>query len=577
MTAPVPSFDLTITEQAGTFSHQELRSGFRTGYMLQIVDKRTNTTRFAHVFALAPTGHEMNEAFTVTLTPTDGDSVVAEENGIIISEINITGTFGYSRKRPPIHVAGISNDRRLGNEHFIRLRNLFRTYSELKKDPATGHHFMMTFHSMRDDDHFVVVPQSFDTPRNQQTRVHYQYRIRMSVVGRIEVSKLKTPSEGSVLQTISEALNDARAYYSDLTADAADARRKIANFQAIVIQAGAVITAVSNFVKGTTSRILYPVDQFASGIEEISFASQTIAATAGQTADAPLLAYSRTLQRMSVAFDRIKAFPDQFEENSPLLQARLSYRGEQGLTPTDIENSSAGATPGSQRRIAQGSASSNGFPSSEFSALEQVHILNTDTIDSIAFRYNTTPEELALINSLSPPYIIPGGGPGVKKPGDTLFVPVQGSADEDALRKSLPSEEAIYGRDLAIDMKLLKEEGIIDLMEDVVHGGTDAVMTAGLPNVIQGIQIILHQERGSVAYVPDVGISRTVGVRGTLQTVLLASVNLRQAILQDPRVQDIADVQVVLDGDVLTQEITPILIGRRNAATLVLPIANVGD
>jgi hypothetical protein len=52
---------------------------------------------------------------------------------------------------------------------------------------------------------------------------------------------------------------------------------------------------------------------------------------------------------------------------------------------------------------------------------------------------------------------------------------------------------------------------------------------------------------------------------------VLAALNLREAILSDSRIEGIAESEIVLDGDVLSQEITPIITGQRSDVTLVLP------
>jgi len=90
-------------------------------------------------------------------------------------------------------------------------------------------------------------------------------------------------------------------------------------------------------------------------------------------------------------------------------------------------------------------------------------------------------------------------------------------------------------------------------------------------NVVQGSRITIETERGSTTFLPFVGILRNVGVKGTLQHMLLAALRLREAVLADPRIERIDSSRIVLDADVLTQEITPIVRGRTDAPTIAIP------
>jgi hypothetical protein len=62
-----------------------------------------------------------------------------------------------------------------------------------------------------------------------------------------------------------------------------------------------------------------------------------------------------------------------------------------------------------------------------------------------------------------------------------------------------------------------------------------------------------------------------VGRKGTVQYVLLAALNLRDAVLSDPRIEGIRESRVELVNDVLTQEITPIVRGQRDGVPMTLP------
>jgi hypothetical protein len=202
-------------------------------------------------------------------------------------------------------------------------------------------------------------------------------------------------------------------------------------------------------------------------------------------------------------------------------------------------------------------------------------VSRTDTVDSIAAAAGTTPETIIVINDLRAPYISSGGGPGVVRPGDTILVPVRAGAgtSTEPGGEYLSPEDALYGVDFKFDDTVLAKEGRFDL--SVANSLFDAELSSGVQNVVQGTQITVLTEIGTTVFVPSVGLRRNVGTKGTIQHTLLASIRLREGILVDPRISGIQSLRVVLDGDVLRQEITPIIGTARRGVRLVLPFGHV--
>ena len=92
-------------------------------------------------------------------------------------------------------------------------------------------------------------------------------------------------------------------------------------------------------------------------------------------------------------------------------------------------------------------------------------------------------------------------------------------------------------------------------------------------------EVLAEQKRQGIAHVPlfcggggtilagEVEPLHKMGVRKVYRPPL----DLREAILADPRIEGIQDTTVVLEDDVLTQEITPRLRGTAEGVTLVVP------
>ena len=149
----------------------------------------------------------------------------------------------------------------------------------------------------------------------------------------------------------------------------------------------------------------------------------------------------------------------------------------------------------------------------------------------------------------------------------------QGSTPSD---RYLTPDDITYGVDIALDPRLA-ELGIFDILVDDVHGSEDVQLVRGQPNAVQGVQILIGTERGSTDFIPDLGIQRIPGIKGTVRNMLLASMYLREAILSDPRIVGIDSYRIVLEGDVLTQEITTQLIDSRDGVTIVVPFGKAAQ
>lgn len=586
-------FTIALGDEDSAIPAVDARLGFRAGYVIEVVDDEWDEVLEAQVFALNPKQYNLSEPFALTLTPGDDDMVVSEEAGIIIREITIDGTFGLSKKTAPTFTTntrantGASSTAKgggtkSGNQHFLALRKMFRDYGKLKKDPTRGPNIRMIFHSLKDDDHFVVVPRQFETPRDSRTsRFTYEYRITMAAIAESDRRVVPQGDDfGNPLKIVMEALNDARAFFSELTSELSLLKRQAGNIQAVLINANALITSVSNLVTGATDFIDFGFKQAVGVVNSVADVADTIAntlldVTVGTIGDAV-----RNLQRMEAAFNRILAFPDKFTgAGNDLSRLFREYEGERGLTQADIENSTAGASLGSSTRIARGSSGSAGLSLDDFDGFRRHTVTGTDTLSGIAGRYDVPPELIIVINDLRFPYIADGAGPGVRSAGDELLIPTRGGSSTGGSRRGHASvEDTLYGRDIALDERVFLRERKLEWKVATTHGAMDAETVSGVANVVQGIQLIVRQERGSNAYLQSVGIRRTPGQKGTIERVMMTALNLREGVLLDSRVIDIDSIDVVLDGDVLTQEITPILRGQRNDLTLVVPFGRAtGD
>lgn len=563
----------------------DLVTGFRNGFVFELLDVRETQPIAVHVLVLNPDKYELTEPHQSVLTPTAANRVVDESTGIIQRTLSLEGTFGVAQRRATAFERAQGNGALLsGHEHFKALRDMFRQYSALKQDANSAAYVRMIFHALRDDDHFVLAQPTFTTPRDvRSARMHYRYRIQASAIGDArEISKLRRSNIAArsnffdnALRAVAQAFNDARAAFAEVNSQLFAVRRKLGNINAVMVQAAQFINAVGNAIKnGADTLIAYPIKLAASVVTQIADAADFLADSIVSAKVDTERSIVRSFQRLEDAFDRILAFPERFEaaRESPL----RAYLGERRLTAQDIEDGTAGATIGTTTRVRSGSESeSTSF--GDYRGVQAVRVTATDSIETFATRYSVDPELIVLINDLRAPYILPGGGPGLLQAGDEILIPLAsgGGTGGQPSGDYVGVDDALYGVDLAIDMDRLNRDGVLDLRAPVRAQAGDADLSRGVPNVVQGTAITIWTERGATSFLPDVGVSRNVGMKGTVQHVMLASLNIRDALLADSRIVGIAESSIVLDGDVLTQEIVPIVAGRRDNTTIVLPFGTV--
>jgi len=564
----------------------DITKPFTKGFVFEVIDVRQpRKALITKSLVINPERYTLSEPFSVNLTPAEDDSVVSEENGIIIREITLEGTTGLKkRKEEALGRGGSLGTEASGVDHFRTLRKMFRDYSTMKKDPEMSPFIQMHFHDVKQDDHFVVVPRSFETPRNAKTnRVHFIYRITLAAIMELPPPS-KPPKEfdffglGDTIKDITEAVNDGRAFFVEGINEIETIRRRIRNPEEMFESVAGSINAAHDLVDGVTGLIEAGEEFFAATEDLCEDVEEIILNTIDRLPSAEEQRATRSITRSRHALERIHNRRDKF--GTPLAQNQSRpFAGDRNLTNADLRDKTGGATAGTRTRLAFGSEREAGLDLGSFGGSHGIIIKASDTIDTLAIRFDVPREAIISLNDLRFPFITRSGAPGTLKPGDTILIPVRAAGETGGVTPNdlyLSNEDILYGVDIALDPVLL-EQGIFDVLIDEAHGSVDVDYVRGVANVVQGVGIITGTERETTNFISDLGIRRTVGIKGTLDLVLVASVYLREAILSDPRIIGIDSSRVTLTGDVLEQEISPVLLNARDGVTLVVPYGKVSS
>jgi hypothetical protein len=564
----------------------DITKPFTKGFVFEVIDiRKPRAALITKSLVINPKRYNLSEPFSVNLTPAEDDSVVAEENGIIIREIVLEGTTGLKRRKEEALGRGGSLGTELsGVDHFRMLRQMFRVYSTMKKDPEMSPFIQMHFHDVKADDHFVVVPRSFETPRDAATnRVHFVYRITLAAIMELPPPS-KPPKEfdffglGDTIKDITEALNDGRAFFVEGINEIETIRRRIRHPNRMFESVAGSLNSAHDFVEALTGSIEAGEEFFAATNDLCEDVEETILNTIASIPSAEEQRAARNVTKMRHALERIQNRREKF--GKPLAAgATRAFGGDRNLTNADLRDQTSGATVGSRTRVALGSEKDAGMDLGSFGGTRQVIIKASDTIDTISIRFDVPREAVISLNDLRFPFITRSGAPGTRKPGETILVPVRAAGETAGVSPNdqyLTNEDILYGVDIALDMEFA-EQGIFDIKIDESHGSIDVEYARGVKNVVQGLHIITGTERQATDFIADLGIRRTTGIKGTLDLVLVASVYLREAILSDPRIVGIDSSRVTLIGDKLEQEISPVLLNARDGVTLVVPYGSASS
>lgn len=192
-----------------------------------------------------------------------------------------------------------------------------------------------------------------------------------------------------------------------------------------------------------------------------------------------------------------------------------------------------------------------------------------DSIQKIATQYGVQDwREIAYFNNLVYPYIVdnldiaPNGKVAVV--GDSVFIPSNEFINYPKAKEDYTMEEQAYGVDLDIyyatddngKARNLEERGEMSLDD------RDLRLVKGIENLVQQLTIKLSTRKGSLMLHPEWGcnILNMVGTKGTEENLTDMMLMVKEAILEDFRVESISNLSVSKTATSVTIDcnITPI-------------------
>jgi len=541
---------------------------------------------YRYPLVIPPTSYSLSEPFVVEQTQTLDGGLYVEERGIVAREVRITGNTGVAPRRNPgqstfdiiLPPERKSYSRKLpqrarallaalsGQRHFQFLQDsVFRTYADLKRDPATSGGTSLYFYVPKDDERWRAFPLSFDLTRDGASPFLYTYDIRLLVTepdgppiseDKRVLDVVKNPFRMLKfgVQTVQSAILDLANIQGQLD-------NLITGGTSLIGDAAGIANAASAFLDGTDRLVKTP-------LQGVTRTKDAIEAGMGTLAQAQLLGSGpsvpgsllNTLRKVQDGLLVLASYPEVYQ--TPVGAAVEAFNARQSLATSQTPDALEGARsatpprtlrewrelgtsllPGDYRRAREDLGLGSTVP--RFSSAVERVVEQGDTLTTIAARFLGDARQwkiLAVFNGLQPPFITEQRLPGTLRVGDKILVPSYGKASQRetslatmGVAVDAPAEEHFLGVDFALS-PVPGPGDLVDFVVDVENGSVDFKRVRGRENLTQGLTTRVMTEQGTVALYPTLGLRRVVGLGVTAIDVEQAQFSVIEAVSADPRV-----------------------------------------
>lgn len=552
----------------------------------QLVNVSRPSLSLIYPLALNPENYSIDDPFTVQATPGTNGGLVVEENGIIQRTIRLSGTTGFAPRAldasakfadlKPGSRSYVDRGKFLqgvlsGQRHFQFLQDkVFRTYADLKRDPTHAKSVEMHFHNIKDDEHWLVIPENFSMTRRFFL---YNYEISLIAVAPSNSTPLamRKAKKKGFWENAKDALAAARraiakiAAYAEIVTDAIDTvKRVVSDVVNVINEAINLVNVVSRIINGVaraTADVLNRIRSIATTLRgaavSIADAIGNFPATIAQAFHAMADEFNSlgTKQFFNELGDRVKAPLARLSRSrvagqTLLTPGQFATTGQPIRTTADLQR--AGSAPTLADVVERLNSANLGVPLPTFTSLELYEVGSSDTLPSISSRFLGTADlwwVIAEANNLSHPYISDVPLPGTIRRGSTLLVPAT-AAHSNSLGPSgvvTNSNEEVAAQLLFRDAKLAPSSRFpnrLDLVLDAVKGNRDVVYVEGIDNLKQAMRTRIETELGESILFPELGLPQIVGLGEPIIDVEMVRVFIGQAIGADNRIANLGSVRV---------------------------------
>lgn len=525
------------------------------------------------IFNMNPKSTQLEEPAAVVVTPTQDGSQFVEHQGQIYKNINISGTTGLrpnkargaitpvlgGQLQPTGTESGLPRGETSGFENLLSLRNLFRSYWELKVNPKYAHRTVLVWQNGKEGDFYIVEPLTFRTSRDATSPLTFSYDIQLKTINRFDnvstqivsrdLAERRVSAVGAFRENLRDALQGLTLAFAFIEASV----DKLVTFgqsvvSSVLLPLNNIIMHLTGAVRSTSRAFLIPKAQLAILAasladlrREIDNADRAYSGSGGVTTDLSIVSNGAATAIRALA--SLASQDDLFSSNASADLAKKANAYRKRIT---------------------GSLNSETDPTSlqnvpPIRGAEETVVGSDETIQQFAQRVlgdSSRWKEIVILNRLESPYISAAGdGTNVLRPGDKILFPSESANVRTGV--SVGEDQTLATR-LGTDLKISSSQstgGFIAYDLSVSSKG-DLETVSGLPNLKQSVVSRFSVEPGELPGHPGYGVRFPIGEKATPISFIQMQVNARSSILSDPRFSDISRLSLSFSGNTLNLDVS---------------------
>lgn len=519
-------------------------------FLFEVVDSKTEIIDASFTLVIPPNAYSIKEPHRVNITKTFGNAFI-DDYGPDNIQLVIKGISGTAHAFPTFRSRGNSKsggtfasvqrdnvvpptEAYTGKSAFYTFRDEIMRYKDNFKSSFDQKELRV--YDLADEQAYKCVLLEFSLDRTAERPFHYPYQISLMVYAKLGSKEAYSPKK----ITISKNPNDVLTALQD-AADSLEERFKVfENIQNII-----------NQIAKTQNQIKLMRAQFNTFLTE-----------GRRIVESPLLITKQLIDTLGVlggfmydAYTQGKLAYDTWVNAGETIQNQI--REILGMYGFAIGEGSQQSTEESfeQKNGMDYSDPSNPVPATSFSTfafdgINNYTVLGGDTLQSIAQSQLGDATLWPFVASVNDDI----GSNADLVVGNEIYVPAStnpGFINKDSFIITEDNARDPYG----VDVQLV--DGALNVQES-----GDVALIGNTENVLQAVDIRLNTQVNSMIAQTAFGLMTQPGLAGTAEAVSYVRMGIKDAIIKDPRIASVDNVQVSITGDTIQVSADIILIGR---------------
>ena len=530
----------------------------------------------SYFFNLHPREMTLTEPYATQLMPTQGGGVYAESQGSILRSLTISGTTGYRPSKVHTVTSNLDNvipheiNEPTGYLNFLKLRNVFRNYSDLKKTKSQAYKTYLIWFNNKEQEAWFFEPSSFTTNRSASSPFTYKYTISGTLIQKVNFSSIVNtihPDPSSVHFHIAAMRRGAglinglagKLGYGGIGSNlVGDVLQSTGNLLGYLDDIDQTLRNIVEFGAGIGGAFTLLGATIIAAVQDVKRDGGKLFSDKGYLGTVFNTPLGLTEQALADFINLDKALNDTAKAVVALMQPGAVAE----ITNSAIDSASDNASIEYKTSIVHLTGGAF-FNEDEYAWTPTAVDDGDQTLEEFVTSKlgdSSATQAVAAYNGLTYPYLssTPSYGKGLSKmltAGDFILLPFEKeimSGDINTRvninKMSGNINEEMLGRDLDIIKSTHATTGVSEFNLSIDPYG-DLAIVGGKENILQAIDIKLNTERGELTPHPGFGIVPLMGHKGTNNITFNLYLSLNDTMLSDGRVKELTDTRVRITAD----------------------------